>query len=358
MVKRILVILTGGTIGSRILNNQIIDVNHASAYRLISLYHEKYGQDAEFEVVQPFNVLSENMTPSHWDKLCRALEKVQYDSYEGIIVTHGSDTLPYTSALVGMLFHHVEIPIVLVAGNYALEDKRSNGLINFRSAVQFIKEAGIRGVVTIYQGTDGTNNVYLPTRIEEADSYLDSFQSYGGAPFGRMEESGFIRNDGDIQPTIIELNNCKGKALDEPIRIQKDVLLIRPYPGMCYDYFQWEDSEEKSEGEYRRPAAVLHGLYHSSTACMDGEDGISLQRFIERCKRQQIDFYVCPFKDRKATLYKSSSKLLKAGAIPLFNMSLPAAYAKLLLAYNGKNIQAESFMERTLYFEELPPYTG
>ena len=71
--------------------------------------------------------------------------------YDGVIITHGSDTLPYTCAALAFLLRDVPIPLVLVASNYSLGDSRSNGLANFRSAVELIASRQVRGVFTVFQ---------------------------------------------------------------------------------------------------------------------------------------------------------------------------------------------------------------
>ena len=71
-MKKILVILTGGTIGSVILGNDV-DVTDTSPYRLINRYQQVYGGEDEFEVRQPLTVLSENMQPGLWNVLCQAI---------------------------------------------------------------------------------------------------------------------------------------------------------------------------------------------------------------------------------------------------------------------------------------------
>ena len=104
-MKKILVILTGGTIGSKV-EGKIINTTAASSYRLLQLYNEKYADDTEFEVIQPINILSENLTPVEWGVLCNCLFELDFEKYQGIIITHGSDTLSYTSALIGTMFLH------------------------------------------------------------------------------------------------------------------------------------------------------------------------------------------------------------------------------------------------------------
>ena len=138
-MKKILIVLTGGTIGSQ-AEGECVNVTDTSPYRLLRLYKETYGQkeadEEEFEVIQPMAILSENMDLEAWSRLCRVMWDIPCEKYAGVIVTHGSDTLSYTSALLGLLLGHVEIPVVLTASNYPLGEKGSNGLTNFRSAVE------------------------------------------------------------------------------------------------------------------------------------------------------------------------------------------------------------------------------
>ncbi len=341
-MKKILVILTGGTIGSRVESN-LIDVNPAAAYRLLSLYNEKYAGDDMFEVIQPLNILSENITPKEWTILCDTLSKIECDKYQGIIITHGSDTLAYTSALVGLLYHHLPIPVVLIASNYALDNPRSNGLENFCSAVCLIQDGSARGVFTIFQNEAGENDVFLSTRIVEADNYNDQFGYYGGCPWGHIVDGKLIPVDSSINPSLAELNDNKSQLLSENIVFEKDILFIKPYPGLDYRHFDLS----------RKPKAILHYLYHSSTACTDGKE-YSLLEFMKRCKEAGIDFYVASFKNPDAKMYATSKEILDLGGIPLMNISAEAAYIKLLLCYNQDKLPAEEFMKTNIYFESLP----
>lgn len=341
-MKKILVILTGGTIGSKVASN-LIDVNPAAAYRLISLYNEKYAEDDAFEVIQPLNILSENITPKEWTILCETLSRIAYDNYQGIIITHGSDTLAYTSALVGLLYHHLPIPVVLIASNYALDNPRSNGLANFRSAVCLIHDSSARGVFTIYQNAAGANDVFLSTRMVEADNYNDQFGYYGGCPWGHIVDGKLIPLNSSINPSLSTLTKNKSQLFTESIVFQNNVLFIKPYPGLDYRHFDLS----------QKPKAILHCLYHSSTACTDGES-YSLLEFMKRCREEGIDFYVTSFKKQDAEMYATSREILDLGAVPLINISAEAAYTKLLLCYNQDKLSAKEFMKTNIYFESLP----
>lgn len=345
-MKKILVILTGGTIGSRV-EGSTIDVTDSSAYELITRYKKSYGEEEDFEVRQIMTVLSENMRPEIWNELVAALWNIPFEDYTGVIITHGSDTLSYTSALLGMLFAHVPVPMVLTAGNYPLSDSRSNGLINFRSCVELVKTRNLRGVFTVYQNNQGENDVYLATRMTEADSYQDRFGAFGGSLFGKMKEGSLQVADTPVNPTLEQLLECsrKGPLMKEAPVFSKQILFIRPYPGLDYRLF---DLSEK-------PAAVLHYLYHSATACTEGE-GYSFLHFLEKCHDNRIPVYGASYKEVGGIAYATGDKMLKAGVKPMVNISPEAAYAKLMLAFHmtEDKEKQERMMQENLWYEHLP----
>lgn len=343
-MKKILVVLTGGTIGSRV-ENSVIDVSGSSPYRLISMYEEFYGKE-DFEVIQPLNILSENMTPDALLVLLKALDKIRYEEYAGIIVTHGSDTLSYTSAFAGLLFHHVPVPVILVASNYPLGQKGSNGLNNFAKAVELIRKDPVRGVFVLYQDMAGSDQVYLATRIQEAEPFHDQFRDFSGQAFGKMEDGKFIVNTGIEQPTKEAVEANKTRKMEIPASFSEKIMLIRPYPGMDYSFFL-PDGKDK-------PAAVLHYLYHSATACLTGEE-YGLLSFVEHCRSRNIDVYTASYKKTEGNQYATGDALLKAGVTPLLNISPEAAYAKLLLLYNnsGTKGRREQLAQENIYFESV-----
>lgn len=339
-MKKILVVLTGGTIGSRV-EEGVINVNDKSPYLLLQKYEEIYKKHENFEVIRPLNVLSENMMPDTLLILLKALERIPYENYAGVIITHGSDTLSYTSAFVGMLFHHVPVPIVLIASNYPIGQEGSNGLNNFAKAVELIRKKEVRGVFTLYQNHLLENQVYLSTRIMEADPFLDQFRDFSGTPFGKMEQE-FIPYGGGNQPSLEEVAEKKEKQLSVPNSFSKNILLIRPYPGMDYSRI--------NPGE--NTAAVLHLLYHSATACTEGEN-YNLLPFVEKCRKQGIDFYTASHKKMEGERYATGDALFKVGVRPLLNISPEAAYAKLLLLYNLHDVVTEEMTRQNIYFESI-----
>ena len=104
-----------GFCGAPFENDGIIDVEREGKYAVVEAYKSAYGDDVEFECRQVLNILSENMGFSGWEKMIHEINSIDTALYSGVILTHGSDTLAYTSAMLGMYFRHFDIPLFIIA---------------------------------------------------------------------------------------------------------------------------------------------------------------------------------------------------------------------------------------------------
>lgn len=136
-MEKILVIGTGGTIACK--KDESIHLD--SPFKIIEKYEKS---NVEFECASPFFVLSENMSLELWKKLLDFIGEIDFSKYKGVIILHGSDSLSFTSALVGNAFYNK--PIVFVASDKPLEEVGANGFDNFNRAVEEI----LKGIDTVY----------------------------------------------------------------------------------------------------------------------------------------------------------------------------------------------------------------
>lgn len=307
-MKKLLVLFTGGTISCKC--ERVMSASTDGGYRLIERYRAQTGDDTCFECHAPMEILSENQTLSTMQTLCDALWQTDFSLYRGIIITHGSDTLSYISALLALIFGGAGLPIVLTAANLPIEDARSNGPDNFAAAVTLVK-SGLCGVYTVY-GTDKKAAIYPGDAICEADRYFERFSPFG-KPFGEIC-AGKVRID---NPPMF------AQTTVAPMKFTKSILVLKNYPGTNYDAYNLESA-----------AAVLHLLYHSGTACVCGESTDFL-RFAERCRAEKVPLYVLPFRDAQADVYASAAAMRNSGVRSLPQMSTERAYAKLLIEQNG-----------------------
>lgn len=348
MENKILLVFTGGTIGST-TKNHIINVDSSARYHLLEVYEKFTGRDRDiFDVYEPLSLLSENLIPADWISLVDSIKTKPLDKYSGIIVTHGTDTLPYTSAVLSYIFNGLDIPLVVVASNLPLDAPESNGLNNFIAAVNFIEDVATPGTFVIYQNDMGERIVHLGTRLTEAFPFTHQFRSQKDAYFGKIVDKRFIRNNSSpYGPSVNEMLDREVFAY-EKLSFSDQILSIKPYPGLNYEMFDFSVA---------RPRAVLHDLYHSGTACMrsskEDNDKYSLLNFARRCSDKNIDFYVAPLSIASDTLYATSEEFLNYKVIPMLDMTMEAAIAKLSLAYGSFRDRKTiiEFLKRDIFFE-------
>jgi L-asparaginase/Glu-tRNA(Gln) amidotransferase subunit D len=318
---RILVVFTGGTIGSQITEKQAIDVSRGRTRLLLAQYADRGPLPASFDVLEPLNILSENATPNDWNTLVRAIRDVDVTSYDGIVVTHGTDTLAYASAALSFALHDVPIPLVMVASNHPLDDVRANGFHNFCDAVRLIHAGVAPGVYVTYVNPDGRHLVHHGARLTDATPLAHYFRSIGHSEFaefrgGRLvaltdDDPGAMAGPGD--PAVAWSRAERGDAFSGT------VLLVRPYPGLDYRRLDLHGVD-----------AVVHDLYHSGTACVVPEPAqLSLAAFAQRCAEARVPLFVAPW-PAGASLYESSHSLMEEGAVSLVLMAASAAYAKVM----------------------------
>ncbi|MBO5624104.1 MAG: asparaginase, partial [Butyrivibrio sp.] len=181
----ILVVFTGGTIGSSVMDGCIAP-DAGKGYRLLEYYEtvcakEFLPDDYEFVTAEPFRILSENMNCKTVLQLIDELKRqTAQQEYDGIIVCHGTDTLQYTAAMTGYCFGVSSVPIVFVSSNYVLEDERANGLDNFAAAVSFIVRKAGRGVFVAYKNTGDLARIHRASRVLPHLPYSDDIVSLMG----------------------------------------------------------------------------------------------------------------------------------------------------------------------------------
>ena len=316
IIMKILVVFTGGTIGSSIVNDTA-DVDPGAAKGLLGMY-----PDVEFVCVELFSMLSENSTVDTLEKLCNFMLRIDYSDYDGVIVTHGSDTLGYTAALLGVAMSCVKIPVMITAADYVLSDRRSNGIDNFCGCVDFIGEFSkgkhsYAGVYAVWKNRGDYVRVHRAARLEQAD-FNDEFRSFGGECFGTIRSGRFVKNK--TASDFAESGQPGMSLLGKRITLSRKILLLKSYAGADFDCVSIQDKD-----------AVIVQTYHSGTVCTVG-DNTSFVKFAKRCSEHNVDVYVFPIRDR-GYIYRSSKEIPWDIVKPLFNVGECEAYARLLLKY-------------------------
>ncbi len=338
-MKNILVVFTGGTIGS-IATGGTINTSDSTSFELIRQFqqHDENHRQIHFDTIQPLQILSENLAPGAWKTLIAAIEAARPDQYDGIIITHGTDTLAYTASALSFYFNAAGIPMLLVSSDYPLDNPKANGLENFICAVEFILQINRAGVFVPYRNYRQTTQLHQGTRLACSLQLSGDFFSIQGKSYLQFENRQFLLLNPPAQQT-------PPRRIPLKADFSERILMIKPYPGLNYAQFNLDNVD-----------AVLHDLYHSGTACasLQWGENHSLVEFIKRCEKQGITVYLAPA-IKSADAYQSTQTLIEQGAKMIWNMSIEAAYVKLLLAYGnfGDKQELMDFMIKDIAGEHL-----
>lgn len=302
---KLLFIFTGGTIGSAARNGRI-SVDGSTQRLLLEKYAARYPFDFRYDTLSPFTELSENFSGAHIAGIITAVS-ARVKDYDGIIVTHGTDTLAYTASALGLALGNECVPVCLVSSAYPLDDEKENGIDNLYGAIALIKSGKEKGVFVPYQNERGGDiTVHRATRLSTSLALLHQVYSVNDTPYGFVPPCGnFYKN-----PAFKEALDALPPPSAALTERSRGILRVHPYPGMIYP-------EVPSSTN-----AILLDTYHSGT--VDGKSAAA-RAFLQSAKEKGIPVFVTG-----NTTYESAEIFDEFGVTRL-SLSPITAYMKLWL---------------------------
>ena len=133
--KTVGLIVTGGTIASK-LDPRTGGVSALTGVDEFKKYYPGLFEKVNVKISVPFMELSENMSWEHWKKIAESAEEMLNDKeVEGVIVTHGSDFLHYTSSALSFFLRDLNKPVVLTFSQRSIDRASSDAEMNLDCAV-------------------------------------------------------------------------------------------------------------------------------------------------------------------------------------------------------------------------------
>ncbi|WP_251317126.1 asparaginase [Flintibacter muris] len=216
-MKRILMLATGGTIAS-------METGHGLSPAITSeeiLSHvPAVGELCQVEAVQLMNLDSTNIGPDHWLNIARAVRE-RYDSYDGFVITHGTDTMAYTAAALSYLIQDSPKPIVITGSQKSIALNDTDARRNLYDSFRYAVDRDSHDVSLVFDG-----RVILGTRARKERS--KSFNAFSSVDY---PERAVIR-DGKLIRYLAPRPYSYGA---EPVfydKLEDRVLLLTLIPGM------------------------------------------------------------------------------------------------------------------------------
>lgn len=220
----ILLIYTGGTIGM-IKDYETGALVAFNFDELLEKIPELRLLDCDIETASLETPIdSSNMNPSYWGEICSIIEK-GYDSYDGFVVLHGSDTMSYTSSALSFMLENLSKPVVFTGSQLPIGDLRTDAKENLITAVQ-VAALQKRNIPLIREVC-----LYFEYKLYRANrttkTSAENFEAFTSPNYPELLTSG-------VHLTINENDLWKPnrKSLKVHYNLTTEVLLLKMYPGI------------------------------------------------------------------------------------------------------------------------------
>lgn len=186
--KTISILHTGGTIASRVdYTTGAVVAKFTPADILQQLPELQDIANIRSELVT--NLQSESMRPAHYNLLAKAIQREITNKTDGIIITHGTDTLHYTAAALSFMLEHLNIPVLLVGAQRSPDRGSSDAFMNVLGAAKFITMTDYAGVSICMHSTTNDKSVIILSGTKTRKlhtSRRDAFRAVNSLPIAEI----------------------------------------------------------------------------------------------------------------------------------------------------------------------------
>ncbi len=327
---RILIVTTGGTITMRRDDDGALSPCRNAGTLLDCVPELK--QVAEIDLLTLASIDSSNVQPGLWKTVAEAIWE-RMGSYDGFVVTHGTDTITYTSAALSFMIQNLPKPIVVTGAQVPLGEIGNDGHVNLVNAVR-VATSDLAEVAVVF----GSQIIY-GSRAKKTSAFdLQAIVSVNEQPLGHIglfiKFNAVRRVRGDREP-LLETS------------LNENVARIAVYPGFKPEVLEY--LVDIHDG------IVLegYGAGHIPT------ETNSLVPAIKKATARKVPVVVstqCIVGSTQMEIYEVGRCALEAGAIPALDMTPEAAMVKLMwvLGQSRDMASVHSMMQRP-FAREIHP---
>ncbi len=291
-----------------------------------------------------FSISSEDTTHVHWQKIAQAAADEISDGAQGVVITHGTDTMSYSSAALSFMLQGLPCPVIFTGSQRSSDRSSSDAALNMQAAL-FGADSDLSGVfICMHENlSDDTCVLHFGTKARKMHtSRRDAFRSINCRPAARVSplQGKFER----ISPLALPRNSGK---LSLDTAMNPNVALIYSYPGI-------KPSMIASLSKYDGVVIAGTGLGHVPSNTSGDLDAVPVIKEVSALISSGIPVVVAPqaiYGRINFNVYSSGRALLDAGAIGnMCDFTPETAYVKLMwvLAREKKIERVRAMMEKSI----------
>ena len=264
---------------------------------------------------------SSNIRPEEWQLIAREIFEDRA-GFDGIVVSHGTDTMAYTASAVTFMLPNIDIPVVFTGSQLPLADMLSDGPENLRTAFA-MAASGNPGVFLAFD-----RKVMLGCRaVKVRASGFSAFESVNARYAARVSNLGLV-----VDSRVLRLPTGPARLCPD---ISREVFLLKLTPGLNPAIF-----DMLAAMGYKGIVIEAFGLGGVNVL----HKGL---RGIRRCVEDGVSIVVttqCLYDSANLQVYQVGNKLLELGVIQGRDMTSEAAMTKLMWAI-GQGMDQQQIAE-------------
>ncbi len=311
-------IITGGTISSK-LDSKTGGVKSLTDPKEFFKTYPEIFDVADIRIKSPFMKWSENMDSKDWIRISKLAGKSLNDNdVKGVIISHGTDFLHYTSSALSFMLGKLNKPVVLTysqrSSDRGSSDSRLNLICAARAALSDIAEVILVGHASINDdycyAIRGVNVCKLHS------SRRDTFRPINDLPIAK------IWQDGRIEMLRQDFNKRNKEKVNVDAVFDNRVALIKFYPGQNPDILNYY----KKKG-YRGLIIEMSGLGHVINAGKNNWIPV-----LKKLIKKGLFVYAAPqtiYGKLDPYVYESARRILETGVVYLEETLSTTALTKL-----------------------------
>lgn len=185
MKKKISLLTTGGTIASKEITKGLLKSGAISGKELAALC--QLPAEIEVNVIDVFQLPSMHIGFNEWAVLKTAIEtELADETVDGIVVTHGTDTLEETAYFLDLTIDD-QRTIVVTGSQRSPDDVGTDVYSNLRNSVYVAVDRTLRGVGTVVVFNE---RIYSAKYVKKVhSSNLQGFDSFGHGYLGIIDNN-------------------------------------------------------------------------------------------------------------------------------------------------------------------------
>lgn len=331
----ILLVYTGGTIG--MIKDSLTGALKAFDFKeLLSNIPEINLLDCNVATVSfEVPIDSSNMNIEHWQDIAELIEK-NYDSYDGFVVLHGSDTMSYSASALSFMMENLGKPVVFTGSQLPIGDLRTDAKENLITAIQIasLQKKGIPVIQEVCLYFE--YKLYRGNRTTKISA--EHFNAFMSPNFPDLAESGVHLKVNDA----VLLKQQRNKKLIVNKQLDDNVFILKLFPGINKNVLDAIINIKNIKG-------IVLETYGAGNALSEKWFVDILQEAINK-NIHVINVTQCSGGTVSMGQYETSTKLKNIGVISGFNITTEAAITKLmyLLGQNVSNTVFKTIFETSL----------